>query len=243
MAEPPIPEPIPDPPQAIRARATRRLVAALALIAAAVAALTLLDRAAEDRVVEAPAPPPPPPPIAEAPKADLPPPAEPAPVPDTPPPPPVVESDEPVKGMPAQQEAPPAPVIPEDTAPRITVTPKSGGGSRAGAEGRPPRDSAPRQTALPLALDISGAEKPPRAPSEPLIEPVSPEAKAFVVEVSEISTIARAEKLRDELRKAGLKVRTEVHLQVGPFADRAEAERALERLREMGFKGAVVSRR
>jgi DedD protein len=49
--------------------------------------------------------------------------------------------------------------------------------------------------------------------------------------------------LREKLQKAGIKAYTETRLHVGPFKDRAEAEQALVRLRELGVKGVVVPQR
>ena len=49
-----------------------------------------------------------------------------------------------------------------------------------------------------------------------------------------------AEVLRDRLVKVGIPAHTETRLNVGPFADKVEAERMLHRLRRLGMQAVMV---
>lgn len=49
-----------------------------------------------------------------------------------------------------------------------------------------------------------------------------------------------AEKLVSDLKKHGLSARTETRVQLGPFRTRAEAEEAMQRLRELGYQPLLV---
>ena len=49
-----------------------------------------------------------------------------------------------------------------------------------------------------------------------------------------------AEKLVSDLKKHGLSARTETRVQLGPFHTRAEAEEAMQRLRELGYQPLLV---
>jgi DedD protein len=69
------------------------------------------------------------------------------------------------------------------------------------------------------------------------------DGKPFVVQIGVFSSSVNAEALREKLHQAGIPAYTETRLQVGPFKDRTEAERTLQRLKELGVKGVVVPQR
>jgi DedD protein len=54
------------------------------------------------------------------------------------------------------------------------------------------------------------------------------------------SDVANAEELRAKLEKAGIRASIEARVHVGPFASRAEAEAAREKLRQIGISEAVL---
>ncbi|AVO50490.1 sporulation protein [Melaminivora suipulveris] len=77
----------------------------------------------------------------------------------------------------------------------------------------------------------------------------SPEAGRFIVQVGAFADADKAREVRDKLERSGLKTYTQVvetkegsrtRVRVGPFASRAEADRAAERARSAGLPGSVL---
>lgn len=64
---------------------------------------------------------------------------------------------------------------------------------------------------------------------------------AFVVQMGVFNSVGNAEDLLAKLKVAGIPAQLETRVQVGPFATRAEALRAQEKLRALGLgKGMLV---
>jgi DedD protein len=222
-------EPLSVPPQEqqLKQRALRRLAIALGLIAAAIVGLAALDRyTASTRRVPETRPAGEPPPITALPE---PAPVRPAPEAATPPEP----------AMPP----PPPPVVGEQpTAPAPEAAPQ-----RRGAA--PPEETAGVPSAAPAtrpATAPSGAAakgSPPRA-AEPAPAPAQPERiKGFVVQTGVFSSTENALALQARLKDQGIPAFVETRVVVGPFRNRAEAEAAKKRLRELGLQGLVSERK
>lgn len=62
----------------------------------------------------------------------------------------------------------------------------------------------------------------------------------YQVQLGLFSSSMNAEKLVADLKKQGLTARTETRVQLGPFRTRAEAEEAMQRLRELGYQPMLV---
>lgn len=207
-------------------RAMRRLGIALALIAAAIAGLALLDRynAAQKRV-EAPLPEP-----RALPQPPVRPPSEPIAAGPAPP----------STAAPAQvQPPPPPPVVTNETvAPSERAAPKA-------PEERPGIQPAPPTPAPPQEKPASAAAPAPKpalekAPSK-AVEPSPP--KGFLVQVGVFTTPENARALQAKLARNGIPAFIETRVVVGPFKDHAEADAANKRLKEMGLQGVVVAPR
>ncbi|MBE9609602.1 SPOR domain-containing protein [Chitinilyticum litopenaei] len=50
---------------------------------------------------------------------------------------------------------------------------------------------------------------------------------------------ARAEKLLEQLQQAGIPAYLETRVQIGPFNNKAEADKAIQKLRSMGIEPVV----
>lgn len=127
-------------------------------------------------------------------------------------------------------------------------------------------ESAPAP-AVPASAPAAAPEKPaakapakpaaakPEAKSETRAEARKPESKAahegrYVVQVGSFADEGRARDARNKLERAGLKNYTQavetkegkrIRVRAGPFATKAEAERAAEKCKKLDLPGAVLS--
>jgi DedD protein len=235
-----------------RAQLQRRLVwriaIAIALIVAAVIGLELLDRYAKPK---------------PAPKRDVTVEVKPAPRTEA-----VAELPKPEAPKP-ETEAPPAPAPPEAPPPPVVESAPSTASPRADAkvgeaaeDAKPPVRSAraPEPAARPAAPVAPAAkpEVPPppaaatpaRAPASATAPPEPPAAKAvpgpaagargFAVQLGVFSAVENAQDLQARLKANGIPSYTETRVQVGPFKDRADAEKVRDKLRAMGMTPLIV---
>jgi len=80
----------------------------------------------------------------------------------------------------------------------------------------------------------------PRAPS--LVR--APEGKSgYVVQAGVFASASNARSLQERLAKAGLRVKVETRVQLGPYPDRREAQQALDKLKALGIDGVMVPSR
>ena len=233
----------------VKKRAMQRMIVAASLVAAAVIALTFLNHKkaeipvtthTETRPENQPVIPPiqsletPPPESPEIKNDILPPPAdkmaEPA-----PPPPEVV--NKPLETSPVQTNLPPRTHqtslatrreikeadIPEPMPQPIKIM---------------PAEPAPIKSAPPPAKAVAAIPPPPAAPTKP-----APEPHAFTVQVGLFSNYENAVQLQKRLAENGIKSYTETRLHVGPFKNKAEAEAAQAKLRELGLSPVVAPAR
>lgn len=120
--------------------------------------------------------------------------------------------------------------------------------------------AAEKPATKPAAKPASAAKPAPAVKPEPKAgkaEPKSsktePKAAAetrYVVQVGSFADEGRARDVRSKLQRAGLKNYTQavdtkdgrrIRVRVGPFASKAEAERAAEKCRKLDLPGAVLS--
>lgn len=84
---------------------------------------------------------------------------------------------------------------------------------------------------------------PPHAPASRPLTQVAETARRLLVQVGVFSNHANAEELVHKLTEAGIPARIESHVQIGPFASRAEADAARGKLRSMGLDEGMLVRR
>lgn len=77
----------------------------------------------------------------------------------------------------------------------------------------------------------------PLSQSRPLAQTAE---RPFALQLGVFSDVANAEELRAKLEKAGIRASIEARVRVGPFATRAEADTAREKLRQLGISEAVL---
>jgi DedD protein len=146
--------------------------------------------------------------------------------------------------------APAAPVVAANPAS------ESAASSPAAASGVITQAASPEKS--PARAEPKSAAK-PEARAEPKAEAPRPEAKPdakaaveprYVVQVGSFAEEARARDVRARVERAGLKNYTQtvetkdgkrIRVRAGPFASKAEAERAAEKLKKLDLPGTVLS--
>ncbi len=112
----------------------------------------------------------------------------------------------------------------------------------------------PKPLPMPEAKPVAPVEKPPEA-KKPEPAPAKPAAvkieDGWMVQVGTFTNLQNATRLRDKLKTLGLSVHTDtvtvsgkkaMRLRVGPYAERAKADRAQAQIRkETGVAGVVQS--
>jgi DedD protein len=95
----------------------------------------------------------------------------------------------------------------------------------------PPRPSG--ATAAPSEAAAKGSSMAERSTSAP--------GKAYLVQVGIFNSPANAQVLQKQLRRAGIEAHLETRVQLGPFKDKRDADRALARARKLGIDAVLVS--
>ena len=159
---------------------------------------------------------------------------------------------------PAKTEAPKA-EAPKAEAPKIAAAPAAKAAAdttQAGydSEAAPPKKAAADKPVTEKA-PVKAAEKPPaKAVEKTPAEKAKPADKSkaaggFVVQVAALNDPDKAKQMRDQIAGSGLKAYTEVvptakgnvtRVRAGPFASKADAEKARDKLKGIGLPGNVV---
>ncbi|MBI3530134.1 MAG: SPOR domain-containing protein [Betaproteobacteria bacterium] len=95
----------------------------------------------------------------------------------------------------------------------------------------PPRATSVTPSA-PLATQPAPSEKAALAPG-----------KAYMVQVGVFTSPANAQALQKQLQRAGIEAHLETRVQLGPFKDKRDAEKALARAKKLGINAVMVSAR
>jgi DedD protein len=67
--------------------------------------------------------------------------------------------------------------------------------------------------------------------------------KAYLVQVGVFTSPANAQALQTQLRRAGIEAHLETRVQLGPFKDKREADKALARAKKLGINAVLFSAR
>lgn len=159
------------------------------------------------------------------------------------------------KEKPKPKPATPAPIVsaPSPTPPATPVepAPPEAGREPPVEETPPPPPSpamtqpAPAKAAQPAATATrrpAAATTPPtstRQPPEPARPAMAPSNGGFVVQLGVFSNPKNAQELVDRLAKLGIRAYTETRVHVGPFLNKAEADKAQAELKRLGISGLV----
>jgi DedD protein len=81
---------------------------------------------------------------------------------------------------------------------------------------------------------------PAQATAKPILANAeAPAGRGFVVQLGVFTDPANAQELVARLNKQGIRAYTETRVHVGPFLNRAEADKARTELRRLGISGVV----
>ncbi|NHQ82600.1 SPOR domain-containing protein [Chromobacterium vaccinii] len=117
------------------------------------------------------------------------------------------------------------------------------------AQAKPPaqRAAAPRTetaAAMPQSAAPAPAETSPAptaaAPSPAKAEPAG-SSVGYQVQLGLFSSMSNAQKLVRDLQKHGIAAHTVTRVQLGPFKNRAEADEAMKKLRELGYSPLLAA--
>jgi DedD protein len=145
-------------------------------------------------------------------------------------------------------EAPPAPEtsVPEATAPKQETTAAPGGASVESAPPPPRVDNTPKTARTPpsthQAAPLSVPAPSPQAQPQPAVapQPAPGLGKGYVVQLGVFTNPDYARDLVDKLNKQGVRAHLETRVQVGPFLNRQEAEKAQAEMRKLGYNALVT---
>lgn len=94
-----------------------------------------------------------------------------------------------------------------------------------------------------IARGIPERTAPAHAPASRPLARAADTARRFLVQVGVFGNHANAEELVTRLQAAGIPAQIESHVQVGPFASRAEADAARAKLKGLGIDDGLLVRR
>ena len=132
-----------------------------------------------------------------------------------------------------------------------TATPIAVAASRTVAKAEPKAaEKAPEKPATAPAKVDDGAQAKALLEGKDIAKKADAHAGRFVVQVGAFSDAARAHEARLKLERAGLKTYTQVaetkdgrktRVRVGPFATKAEADKAAAKIKKLGLPAAMLS--
>ena len=109
----------------------------------------------------------------------------------------------------------------------------------------PPPPQVVNNGTLAPPLDSAGVR-----PSQPPVTQTAPAditavvpGKAYIIQVGVFASPANARALQKKLRRAGIEANLETRVQLGPFKDKREADKALARAKKLGINAVLVSSR
>jgi DedD protein len=102
----------------------------------------------------------------------------------------------------------------------------------------PPPQVDNNETLAPPPRTISATPSPPPATQTALVQ-----GKAYMIQVGVFTSPANAQALQQQLQRAGIEAHLETRVQLGPFKDKRDAERALARAKKLGINAVLVSAR
>ncbi len=155
---------------------------------------------------------------------------------------------------PPKESAPAAPKAAPVAAKTAVADPKAK--AKPDSEAAPAKEQATEAKAKPKAKAAAAADPEAAPAKEAAPKPKAKTAKAeskdsgsFVVQVAALTDADKAKQMREQIAGAGVKAYTEVvptakgsvtRVRAGPFASREAAEKARDRLKELGLTGNVV---
>jgi len=114
-------------------------------------------------------------------------------------------------------------------------------------------EKAPADTGAKAQALLEGKEPPKEAVKEPAKEPAKTAAatdERYIVQVGAFADVTKAREVRQKVERAGLKTYTHVvdtkegrriRVRVGPFASKAEADKAADKIKKLDLPAAILT--
>jgi len=96
----------------------------------------------------------------------------------------------------------------------------------------------PKPTATPLPVTKPALQSSP--PPTPTPQPMPTAGKSFVVQLGVFNNPENARELVNKLKKQGIRAHLDARVQIGPFLNREEAEKAQLEMRKLGYNALVT---
>jgi DedD protein len=108
----------------------------------------------------------------------------------------------------------------------------------------PPPKIINNEMLAPAPRATSAKPLPQAAPDGPPGEKAaSTPGKAYLIQVGVFTSPANAQALQKQLQRAGIEAHLETRVQIGPFTDKREADKALVRAKKLGINAVLVNSR
>jgi cell division septation protein DedD len=108
----------------------------------------------------------------------------------------------------------------------------------------PPPKIINNETLVPPSRATSSSPLPQAAADgSPAEKIASTPGKAYLVQVGVFRSPANAQALQKQLRRAGIEAHLETRVQIGPFKDKRDADKALVRAKKLGINAVLVGSR
>lgn len=149
----------------------------------------------------------------------------------------------------AQPRAPSALVAPAPAPEKAAEAPVKAEAKPEEAKPEPKPESKPESKPEPKPEPKPEAKPEPKSESKPESKPAAAEGR-FVVQVGAFADVGKAREARQKVERAGLKTHTNVteskdgkriRVRVGPFANRAEADRAADKIKGLDLPASILT--
>ena len=108
----------------------------------------------------------------------------------------------------------------------------------------PPPQVVNNETLAPPARATSVTQSPaPVTQPAPAEKTAAAAGRAYMIQVGVFTSPANAQALQKQLKRAGIDAHLETRVQLGPFKDKRDADRALARAKKLGINAVLVSSR
>ncbi|HVY07529.1 MAG TPA: SPOR domain-containing protein [Burkholderiales bacterium] len=149
------------------------------------------------------------------------------------------------------RERPPALVPPHEPSQALITPPQSEPPAVAASADKP---SLPAPPPPPEVINNEKLAPPPAATATPPASLPTAESafadnaagtggRPYMIQVGVFTSAANAQALQKQLRRAGMQAHLETRVQLGPFKDKHDADKALARARKLGINAVLVGPR
>lgn len=120
--------------------------------------------------------------------------------------------------------------------------PASPAGNPGPAVAPPPPPQVINNERLPPPPHAAGVAPAPQATETALADKsILVPGKAYMIQVGVFTSPANAQALQKQLQRAGIEAHLETRVQLGPFKDKHDADKALARARKLGINAVLVN--